>query len=200
MKYTYDFEFIEDGKTIEPISMGMVNMDNDRELYLVFNDFDTRKVAKSGWLMENVMPSIQHETLVVADFEGKPLVRDLLITDPNSVDRHEGAQRLLEFIQLDTLTGGGDIEFWNWYGAYDHVALCQLFGRMIDLPKGFPMYSNDIKQLHKQAKWCPMPKQPSGKHNALDDARFNVVRFNYLNNVIEGAAQEEYASWKKPGV
>ena len=58
MKYTYDFEFIEHGKTIEPISMGMVNMDNDRELYLVFNDFDTRKVAKSGWLMENVMPSI----------------------------------------------------------------------------------------------------------------------------------------------
>lgn len=186
MKYTYDFEFIEDGKTIEPISMGMVNMDNDRELYLVFNDFDTRRVAKFGWLMENVMPSIQHDTLVTADFEGKPLVRDLLITDPNSVDRNEGAQRLLEFVAGDT-----NIEWWNWYGAYDHVALCQLFGRMIDLPKGFPMYSNDIKQLHKQAKWCPMPKQPGGLHNALEDARFNVVRYNYLINRIAGREYPE---------
>lgn len=197
MKYTYDFEFIEDGKTIEPISMGMVNMDNDRELYLVFNDFDTRKVAKSNWLMENVMPSIQHETLVTADFEGKPLVRDLLITDPNSVSREEGAQRLMEFVR-DDLLAGGEIEWWNWYGAYDHVALCQLFGRMIDLPPGFPMYSNDIKQLHKQAGWCEMPKQPGGLHNALEDARFNVVRYDYLERVIQGAKANDRASWKKP--
>jgi len=157
--------------------MGMVNMDTDSELYLVFNDFDTRKVAKSDWLMNNVMPSIKHETLVTADFQGKPLVRDLMITDPNSVDRSEGAQRLMEFAYGDT-----DIEWWNWYGAYDHVALCQLFGRMIDLPKGFPMYSNDIKQLHKQAGWCEMPKQPGGLHNALEDARFNVVRYNFLQD------------------
>lgn len=180
MKYTYDFEFIEDGKTIEPISMGMVNMDNGRELYLVFNDFDTRKVAKNFWLMENVMPSIPHDTLIVGDFEGKPMVRDLIITDPNSVDRSEGAQRLMEYVHGDT-----DIEWWNWYGAYDHVALCQLFGRMIDLPKGFPMYSNDIKQLHKQAKWCVMPKQPGGLHNALEDARFNVVRYNHILFMLE---------------
>lgn len=183
MKYTYDFEFIEDGKTIEPISMGMVNMDKGWELYLVFNDFDTRKVAASNWLMENVMPSIQHETLVTADFQGKPLVRDLLITDPNSVTKEEGRERLLEFV-WDDVAHGGEVEWWNWYGAYDHVALCQLFGRMIDLPKGFPMYSNDIKQLHKRAGYCQMPKQPSGLHNALEDARFNVVRYNYLVELL----------------
>jgi hypothetical protein len=176
MKYTYDFEFIEDGKTIEPISMGMVNMDTGSELYIVFNDFDSRKVAKNNWLMENVMPSIDHTTLVTCDFQGKPLVRDLIITDPNSVDREEGAQRLMEFVHDDPT----EIEWWNWYGAYDHVALCQLFGKMIDLPNGFPMYSNDIKQLHKLAGWVAMPKQPGGLHNALEDARFNVVRYNYL--------------------
>lgn len=185
MRYTYDFEFIEDGKTIEPISMGMVNMNTGSELYLVFNDFDTRKVARSNWLMDNVMTSIKHEKLVVSDFEGAPVVRDILITEEGSVTRDEGAQALMEYVY-----GDSDIEWWNWYGAYDHVALCQLYGRMIDLPKGFPMFSNDIKQLHKQAGYCPMPVQPHGKHNALDDARFNVVRFDYLTNVLEGAAQE----------
>lgn len=185
MRYTYDFEFIEDGKTIDPISMGMVNMNTGSELYLVFNDFDTRKVAKSDWLMKNVMPSIKHETLVTVDFQGAPVVRDLLITEEGSVTREEGAQALMDFVSGDT-----DIEWWNWYGAYDHVALCQLYGRMIDLPKGFPMFSNDIKQLHKEAGYCTMPVQPHGKHNALDDARFNVVRYDYLNRIIEHASQE----------
>lgn len=180
MRYTYDFEFKEDGKTIDPISMGMVNMDTGKELYLVFNDFDTRRVAQDWWLMQNVMPSIQHETFVVADFEGAPVVRDIYVTDPAAVSREEGADRLLQFVQ-----GDKDIEWWNWYGAYDHVALCQLFGRMIDLPKGFPMYSNDIKQLHKAAGYPAMPKQPEGLHNALADARFNVVRYNYLIDLMK---------------
>jgi hypothetical protein len=180
MRYTYDFEFLEDGKTIDVISMGMVNMDNGKELYLVFNDFDTRRVAQNWWLMENVMPSIKHETFVVTDFEGAPVVRDIYITDSHAVSREKGAALLLQFVQ-----GDKDIEWWNWYGAYDHVALCQLFGRMIDLPKGFPMYSNDIKQLHKEAGYPAMPKQPQGLHNSLEDARFNVVRYNYLLNLMK---------------
>lgn len=182
MKYTYDFEFIEDGRTIEPISMGMVNMDNGRELYIVFNDFDTRKVAKSDWLMKNVMPSIKHETFVTSDFQGHPVTRDLLVTEEDSMTRDEAAQDLLWFIKRDQMKDPSEIEFWNWYGAYDHVALCQLFGRMIDLPKGMPMWSNDLKQLHKQAGYPQMPQQPSGLHNALEDARFNVERYNFLQD------------------
>ena len=38
------------------------------------------------------------------------------------------------------------IQFYGYYSAYDHVALCWLFGKMIDLPKGFPMYTIDLKQ------------------------------------------------------
>lgn len=38
-------------------------------------------------------------------------------------------------------------EFYTYYGAYDHVVFCWLFGKMIDLPKGFPMYSKDLKQI-----------------------------------------------------
>ena len=38
-------------------------------------------------------------------------------------------------------------QFYGYYSAYDHVALCWLFGNMIDLPKGFPMYTIDLKQI-----------------------------------------------------
>lgn len=38
------------------------------------------------------------------------------------------------------------IEFYGFMSAYDHVALCWLFGKMIDLPKGFPMYTIDLQQ------------------------------------------------------
>lgn len=38
-------------------------------------------------------------------------------------------------------------EFYGYYSAYDHVALCWLFGKMNDLPKGFPMYTIDLKQM-----------------------------------------------------
>lgn len=39
-----------------------------------------------------------------------------------------------------------NIEFYGYYSDYDHVALCWLFGKMIELPKGFPMYTIDLKQ------------------------------------------------------
>lgn len=35
----------------------------------------------------------------------------------------------------------------GYYSAYDHVALCWLFGKMIDLPDTFPKYTYDLKQL-----------------------------------------------------
>jgi len=174
----YDFEFLEDHKHVDPISRGMVRGDGC-ELYLVFSDFDTLAVARHEWLMKNVMPSIAHEeyTSHVTGM-GTP-VKDLYITDEDAVLKSEARAYIMEFLE--------DIwpEFWAWYGAYDHVALCGLFGRMVDLPGKFPMFTNDIRQLYKRAGNPEMPKQPSGLHNALEDARFNIVRYNYLMNILE---------------
>ena len=39
-----------------------------------------------------------------------------------------------------------DVSFYGYYSDYDWVAFCWLFGKMIDLPKGFPMYCIDLKQ------------------------------------------------------
>lgn len=75
------------------------------------------------------------------------------------------AAEIVEFVygkEGDNLTGLSQLEtskkyefndksknpiFHAYYGAYDHVAFCWLFGKMIDLPKGFPMYSVDLKQM-----------------------------------------------------
>lgn len=174
VKFMYDTEFLEDGKVVDLISIGIVNYHTGETFYAVSNEFDTRAVAKNWWLMENVMSSIPHNQFVVSDFEGSPVVRDIYPTGSDVLSREEIRDGIMEF------TKGYWPDFWAWYGAYDHVALCQLWGKMIDLPKRMPMFTSDLKQLHKQ-KGCPlMPSQPSGKHNALDDALFNVVRYDYL--------------------
>lgn len=88
------------------------------------------------------------------------------------MSRAEIKQRLLEFIGTDKP------EFWAYYADYDHVALCQLFGRMIDLPEGWPMFTYDLRQWLNH--WGKSDiKQPDGApHNALEDARW--VRETYL--------------------
>src|SRR5688500_5575719 len=113
MKYFYDCEFHEDGKTIDFISIGVVAEDG-REFYRVSSEFDTRRVAKNQWLMDNVMSSIPHQQFIVADFEGKPYVRDIFVTDPFARTKQEIARDLFYFLSED----GEQPEFWAWYGAY----------------------------------------------------------------------------------
>src|SRR6266545_3223216 len=62
MKIFYDTEFLEDGRTIELISIGMV-ADDGRELYLVNEAIATDprlydRICRDGWLMANVIPHL----------------------------------------------------------------------------------------------------------------------------------------------
>lgn len=179
MKVMYDTEFLEDGHTIDLISIGMVRADG-RAFYAVSNEFDTERVWRDNWLMANVMPSIGHD-LEFSEEDGW----DMTITDDAAMSRVEIRDGILDFVS--------DIwpEFWAWYGAYDHVALCQLFGRMIDLPSKFPMFTCDIRQIVKELGNPPLPVQPEGLHNALEDARFNWTKYEYLQNLKEINAQED---------
>lgn len=55
---------------------------------------------------------------------------------------------------------------------YDWVVLCQLFGTMMQLPKGWPMYCRDLRQA-LDAKNLGYIRQPDdARHHALDDARW----------------------------
>jgi hypothetical protein len=80
---------------------------------------------------------------------------------------------LLEFL-------GPEPVLWAWYGAYDHVALCQLWGSMPELPRAIPRFTMDVRQLWEHLGRPPLPKQASGLHHALDDARHVRVRWEAL--------------------
>jgi len=97
-----------------------------------------------------------------------------------------------------------EISFYAYYADYDWVLFCSLFGRMIDLPKGFPMYCRDLKQMiDEQASFncrnsdssdafeksllkikehTNYPKQEN-EHSALDDARWNLELYNFLKSL-----------------
>ena len=145
----FDTEFIEDGKTIDLISIGMVREDG-ATLYLENRDCDLSRA--SDWVKTNVLPHL----------EGGP--------------RHNAAG----IAQMVQKWAGEKPEFWGYYADYDWVVLCQLFGTMMDLPKGWPMYCRDIKQ------WCDalgnpkLPEQGKGEHHALADAKWNRRAFEFL--------------------
>lgn len=178
MKIFYDTEFIDDGKTIDLVSIGMVAEDGT-EYYAVSSEFDRWKFGTSKWLVDNVFPSlpttwdipwIPHE-----QFETTIILPGLDLRDPCVKIRGEIADDVERFI-----TGYDEPELWAWYGAYDHVALAQLFGSMIHLPDGIPMYTNDLKQECNRLGNPRVPSQASGQHNALEDARHNRNIHDFL--------------------
>lgn len=184
MKYFYDTEFLEDGSTIDFISIGIVAEDG-REYYAVNAECDTDRIVNNKWLMDHVMSSIKHDTYIASTPQGFPIRRWMYITDPAAKPKSWIARNI-----TDLVGGDRDAEFWAWYGAYDHVCLAQLWGKMIDLPNMIPMVTDDIKTLAKEAKRKTgseprFPSQPAGHHNALDDARWNVVRYNYVRNILD---------------
>lgn len=161
----YDTEFLEDGRTIELISIGMVRESDGAELYLVNAEMPVHLIREHQWLMKNVWPSLPLTSAGHLDF-----------TSPLVVSKIEIAAAVRRFV--------GDTPFadlWAWYGAYDHVALAQLWGRMIDLPSGIPMWTNDIKQEHARLGYPMLPEQESGSHNALADARHNMAMMQFLD-------------------
>jgi hypothetical protein len=185
VKFFYDTEFKEDGKTVDLISIGIVRYDTGEKFYAVSTEFDTARVAADPWLMRNVMSSIDYEEFLDADpITGKPF-KNFEVTDPAAMTREQIRDGIMEF------TDGTWPDFWAWYGSYDHVALAQLWGRMVDLPKRMPFFTSDIKQLHKLAGGqVELPKQPEGLHNALADAEHSVVRYEFLVEFLKNKGIE----------
>ena len=199
MKYFIDTEFIEGfrkplfGKKrhfIDLISIGIVCEDG-REYYAISKEFNYKDADE--WVQKNViMPILKEE---IGKFNNKAarmgigtsLSLDLsaitVIQKFKGKTNEQIAREIRDFVfptenDVKFIIENGNIEFWGYYADYDWVVFCSLFGRMIDLPKGFPMYCKDIKQLMDETglgvEWkrshCP---DPNGEHNALIDARWN---------------------------
>jgi hypothetical protein len=100
-----------------------------------------------------------------------------------------------------------NVQFYGYFSAYDWVAFCWLFGKMINLPKNISWYCRDLKQeldsLIKQPievvdsngnrpsfndlirRFSSYPNYPkkSNEHNALSDAKWNKELHNFINNL-----------------
>lgn len=172
--YCYDTEFLEDGSTIDLISIG-ITCDDGREYYAVNSDADWERIKKDDWLMTNVVPHLpMRRGEPPYKFENRiwiwGLDRSSVLIKPKWLIANE----VREFI-LESPKFGDTPWLWAYYGAYDHVALAQLFGKMIHLPDGIPMFTHELKQLMETmgGNWQP-PERLDDEHNALADARWNL--------------------------
>jgi len=168
MKYFLDSEFIEDGTTIELISIGIVAEDG-REYYAISNEFNPAKASK--WVEENVLSHLPAMG---------SRIRQKIGGDESRITR---AWKPREQIKQDILAFVGDApEFWAYFADYDWIILCQLFGTMMDLPEYFPKYCRDIKQLADDLSLYPIPiPDATPLHNALADARWAKNAWDFLS-------------------
>lgn len=213
MKYFIDTEFIEGfykpflGKRrhfIDLISIGIVSEDG-RSYYAVSSDYNEKDADQ--WVKDNVIRKIFEEACDHSSglhgFEKEFIKPTAQIAD--EVLAFFGCWR----DQLFWRAPNG-IQVFGYYADYDWVLFCSLFGRMIDLPKGFPMYCIDLKQslddkvsqdsnigklerntqrvitfddmLNFYKTFDNYPKQ-TNEHNALADAKWNRELFLFLQNL-----------------
>ena len=154
-RYFYDCEFIEDGRVIDLVSIGMVD-ERGREFYAVSTEFDDTHALP--WVRRNVLDKL-----------------------PSPAD---SAWRSRERIRADLfefmIEPGEEIELWAWYAAYDHVVLAQLWGAMPALPREIPRFTKDLRQRWDDKGQPALPPKPTGTHDALVDARYNLERWRTM--------------------
>ena len=148
-RYFFDTEFIEDGRTIDLLSIAIVSEDG-REYYAEPAEADRSRACE--WVTAKVLPHLRGSV--------KP--------------RAVIAQEIREFV-------GDRPEFWAYYADYDWVALCQLYGRMIDIPTGWPKFCRDLQQ-EKAEGGFDLPEQTTTSHDALADARWVREAFEHIMN------------------
>jgi hypothetical protein len=130
--------------------------------------------------------------------------------DDNKTTR---AFHLEQSLRSDSNKDFRKIEFYGYYADYDWVVFCWLFGNMIDLPDGFPMYCIDLKQeldrkieflqlfyhgglisskkdrlctnkeKFERIKQSPDYPKQTNEHNALADAHWNKQLHEFINKL-----------------
>lgn len=145
MRYFLDTEFIERPGLLDLISIGIVCEDG-RTYYAVSSEFNAAEAHP--WVIENVIAKLPPREM------WKP--------------RAQIGAEIRAFVT-------GKPQFWAYFADYDWVLFCWLQGRMIDLPKGWPMFCMDLKQsmVERGISKDALPKQDDATaHDALADAQW----------------------------
>lgn len=204
--------------TIELISIGIVAEDG-REYYALCKEFDLKAAEKNEWLNKNVLTPIASDFYQKESRYAKYHFSDSLTLKNflkwKGKSKSEIAREITEWISSHETIGEasfiwpvdekvkeipcGAPVFYGYYADYDWVVFCSLFGTMMDLPKEFPMYCKDLKQIlddkavgrwHMTHKECiekiksdkNYPKQEN-EHNALADAKWNLKLYKFLKSL-----------------
>lgn len=180
MKYFLDTEFIERPCTIDLISVGIVAEDG-REFYAVNSECNLDHASE--WVINNVLSSMGCYDGRVNAWKGIALGSPWFGVDKDIdgiphlfAPRKMIASQLLDFINSDPP------EFWGYYADYDWVVFCWIFGPMVKLPKGWPMYCRDVKQEADRFGVDKIPIPDNGHHNALEDARWTKLAYDFLTS------------------
>jgi hypothetical protein len=181
MNYFLDQEFIEGfrkrgflglgGKQhfIELISIAIV-ADDGREYFAISSEYDFEEA--NDWVKENVIkplyiqtvPGEQRAIYHIHDFhrffgkEKKVIASEIYkFVNPHFEDFTQLRIGTDLFTKLHNAKYEPPIgliaqpTFYGYFADYDWVLFCSLFGRMIELPAGFPMYCRDVKQMLDEA-------------------------------------------------
>jgi len=169
-RYFYDCEFIEDGRLIDLVSIGVVD-EQGREFYAVSTEFDASRALP--WVRRHVLEKLPSPA------------------DPAWRSRERIRDDLYAFLVEPLHTGAAtDLELWAWYAAYDHVVLAQLWGAMPALPREIPRFTKDLRQLWDDLGQPPLPAAAADRHDALVDARHNVARWSAMRAAAGGTVRD----------
>lgn len=185
MKYYLDTEFITGFKKdisflptignwnknqfyIQLVSIGIVAEDG-REYYAISNEFNPN--LADDWVKENVLSKLPNRRVGFHDsprgkqetlyYKSNKIIANEIINfiDARYVDINDKSKGFMyPSEKIPNAISSKNVSFYAYYADYDWVVFCSLFGKMIDLPNGFPMYCRDLKQVfdEKQEYWASL--------------------------------------------
>lgn len=201
-KYYLDLEFHEHKKpvkffgvtmkkvwTIDLISIGIVCEDG-REYYAMNRDLNLKYAKKDKWLKENVLDKLPEKTPLYPPHGSPRIYQESMRWLPLQQIKEE----IIHFVGgIPDWDESGDFirytngepEFYGYYSDYDWVAFCWIFGRMIDLPNGFPMYCVDLKQMldDKLSKKYISLNESLGVNSSLDRELTISEKLRYIKTM-----------------
>lgn len=159
-KVFHDWEFLENGESIQPISVGFVTERGDNE-YFANADFNWD--GATSWLKENVKP-----------YMDKPFA-------PEYLPLHEFNNKIVGYFKtLNNLYPDSKIELVGYMCDYDHVALAQRYGVMAWFPSYMPYYTSNVRQWADDLGLGDIPIPSDNHHNAVADAIWTKRAYDYL--------------------
>lgn len=117
--------------------------ENGSEYYAISTDFNPKHA--NDWVKRNVLSKLPRRFV---DFHGSSPNerRQALLWKSNKEIKADLCDLFRCQYEDGMLVAPSGIEIYGYYSDYDWVLFASLFGTMMDLPKGFPMYCRDLKQ------------------------------------------------------